>query len=239
MLLKFSSSDLLNSRLLTADSLTPIYTICTTRFIGISRYSRGAVLRRRTAIYDAQKHDRALAVIEWAGRVPCRIRIGTEELTDVEDLFDGCSGVDALQKTVSIPARCGGAWTATRGSLKLEDKETGVLKSAFFRNSICFNGRFIAAPLPGLGSDLFVLKSQSVLAEVEIIASFFIMEIIRRNVFNVAPHAFDRHLGPYYPPSESKLRKSKSKRSLGKRTRSSSLSLDFSDIAKKLKFSSL
>ncbi|KAA1469405.1 hypothetical protein DENSPDRAFT_835023 [Dentipellis sp. KUC8613] len=233
MLLKFSTQDVLNSTLLHYRTAAPIYAVSTTKFFSRSATCSAVVLRRRTTIIDIRGggRERQLAEIEWSGRIPSKIRIGDEVLKDVDELLGGCKSINVDPKIISVPTRLNNSWKATAGSLTLEDCNTGTLTSAFYQNSFLLNDRVIRAPFAGLGSDILVLDGKDTAMNVEILASFFIMEIIRRNHFNLAPHTFDKYLGPC-PQAEDDTE-------IAGKPRPNTLGVDLGEVARRLGLKSL
>ena len=101
MLLKYASSDLLYSSITDVGSGVCLFTVHTESFYTTERvYHHRAgtqdtyVKRRRTVITDV--HQRQVAEIFWAGRVPLSIRIYGETLDSVTTLFNGCDNVTVM-----------------------------------------------------------------------------------------------------------------------------------------------
>jgi hypothetical protein len=101
MLLKYTSLDLLNSSITDVGSGVHLYSIITEFFSTIERVydpSTGTkdthIRRRRTAITDV--HQRQVAEIVWAGRVPLSIRIHSETLSGVTSLFNDCESITVM-----------------------------------------------------------------------------------------------------------------------------------------------
>ena len=95
MLLKYTSLDLLNSPITDVGSGVHLFSVTTESFSTTERIYHPAagvkntcIWRRRTAITDV--HQRQVAEIVWAGRVPLSIRIHSETLNGITSLFNGC-----------------------------------------------------------------------------------------------------------------------------------------------------
>jgi hypothetical protein len=101
MLLKYTSSDLLNSSIADVGSGVHLFTVHTESFYTTERVYHPlagtqdtSVRRRRTVMTDV--HQRQVAEIFWAGRVPLSIRIRGETLDNVTALFNGCDSVTIM-----------------------------------------------------------------------------------------------------------------------------------------------
>jgi hypothetical protein len=101
MLLKYTSLDLLNSSITDVDSGVCLFVVHTDSFYTTERVYHPlagtqdtCVKRRRTVIVDV--HQRQVAEIFWAGRVPLSIRIYNEMLDSVTTLFNGCDTVTVM-----------------------------------------------------------------------------------------------------------------------------------------------
>jgi hypothetical protein len=101
MLLKYTSPDLLHSSIADVDSGVCLFTVHTESFYTTERVyhpSAGTqdtyVKRRRTVMIDV--HQRQVAEIFWAGRVPLSIRMYGETLDSVTTLFNGCDNVAVM-----------------------------------------------------------------------------------------------------------------------------------------------
>ena len=101
MLLTYSSSDLLNSSITDVGSGVHLFAVHTEKFYTTERVYHPltgtqdtSVRRRRTVMTDI--HQRQVAEILWAGRVPYSIRIHGETLDGVTTLFNGCDSVTIM-----------------------------------------------------------------------------------------------------------------------------------------------
>ena len=104
MLLKYDSLDLLNSAITDLDSGVRLFAVQTESFYTTERVYHPLtgtqdtyVKRRRTLMTDI--HQRQVAEIFWAGRVPLSIRIYGETLDSVTALFNGCDNVTIMWAT--------------------------------------------------------------------------------------------------------------------------------------------
>jgi hypothetical protein len=98
MLLTYTSSDLLNSSITDVSSGVHLFAVHTEKFYTTERVYHPlagtqdtSVRRRRTVMTDI--HQRQVAEILWAGRIPYSIRIHGETLDGVTTLFNGCDSV--------------------------------------------------------------------------------------------------------------------------------------------------
>ncbi|KAI0063444.1 hypothetical protein BV25DRAFT_1915348 [Artomyces pyxidatus] len=201
MLLKFASSDILQSDLLDVHSGYVAYSIATDTFFTSARFHEKiigskstCIRRRRTTVRGPDQ--RKVAEIVWAGRVPISVQIIDEVLDGITPLFNGCEGFGSLDETLVFPTRLNGEWVATKDYLYLKCLTSGQNNSSFYLNSLLLSDRFIPAPLAGMGSSYLELRMSTPRALAEMIASFLIVEIIRRNVFDLPRSNFDQHLGP-------------------------------------------
>jgi hypothetical protein len=101
MLLTYTSPDLLNSSIADVDSGVHMFAVHTESFYTAERVYHPhagtqdtSVRRRRTVMTDI--HQRQVAEILWAGRVPLSIRIHGETLDSVTNLFNGCDTVTIM-----------------------------------------------------------------------------------------------------------------------------------------------
>jgi hypothetical protein len=147
MILKYMSLDLLNSSIADMGSGVQLFVVRTESFYTTERIyhpsagTKGTCIRRRrTVITDI--HQRQVAEIVWAGRVPLSISLKGETLDGVTPLFNGCESVTVvyvtchLSRTVAhhliyadssphrsselkVPTRIGAVWVATRDSLEV------------------------------------------------------------------------------------------------------------------------
>ena len=146
MLLKYMSLDLLNSSITDMGSGVQLFVVSTESFYTTERIyhpsagTKGTCIRRRrTVITDI--HQRQVAEIVWAGRVPLSISLKGETLDGVTPLFNGCESVTIVYVTcpvfrtvahhpayaasphrsseLKVPTRMGGVWVATRHSLEV------------------------------------------------------------------------------------------------------------------------
>jgi len=125
MLLKYDSLDLLNSSITDVDSGVRLFAVHTESFYTTERVYHPLtgtqdtyVKRRRTLMTDI--HQRQVAEIFWAGRVPLSIRIYGETLDSVTTLFNGCDNVTIIRSSeLRVPTRIGAVWVATRYSLEV------------------------------------------------------------------------------------------------------------------------
>ncbi|KAH9981097.1 hypothetical protein BGW80DRAFT_1268371 [Lactifluus volemus] len=204
MLLKYASLDLLNSSITDVHSGVHLFSVITESFFTtepIYHPDAGTkhthIQRRRTAIADI--HQRQVAEIVWAGRVPLSIRIDRETLSGVTSLFNNCETVTVIPSSPSklkVPTRIGAIWVATRRSLELRCSTSGELRSAFHLNCVQTGHRLRPASMPGIGSHFLEIHELHSAHMVEMIVSCLIMDILRRNVFDMSSHDFDHHLGP-------------------------------------------
>ncbi|KAF8264231.1 hypothetical protein EI94DRAFT_1738935 [Lactarius quietus] len=207
MLLKYMSPDLLNSSITDMGSGVQLFVVRTESFYTTERIyhpsagTKGTCIRRRrTVITDI--HQRQVAEIVWAGRVPLSISLKGETLDGVTPLFNGCESVTIIPHRLSelkVPTRIGAVWVATRHSLELRCSNSGKLRSAFYLNSVQIGHRLRPTPIPGMGSHFLEVHDVHSAHMVEMMVSCLIMDILRRNVFDVSPHDFDRYLGPCRP----------------------------------------
>ncbi|KAH9001083.1 hypothetical protein EDB92DRAFT_10370 [Lactarius akahatsu] len=226
MLLKYMSSDLLNSSIADMGSGVQLFVVRTESFYTTERIYHpvaGAkdtcIRRRRTVITDI--HQRQVAEIVWAGRVPLSISLKGETLDGVTPLFNGCESVTIVYVTgplsptvahdptsvrssphrsseLKVPTRIGAVWVATRHSLELRCSNSGKLRSAFYLNSVQIGHRLRPSPIPGMGSHFLEVHDVHSAHMVEMMVSCLIMDILRRNVFDVSPHDY-QYLGPCRP----------------------------------------
>ncbi|KAI0053850.1 hypothetical protein FA95DRAFT_1591703 [Auriscalpium vulgare] len=219
MLLKFSSSDILHSDLVDRDSGKVMYTIKTTTFLTTRRFyediigSKRTVVRRRMTIVR-DRHDTKIAQIVWAGRIPTGIKIYHEKMNNLALLFQGCDRFNSIDRALHFPTRLNCQWVATKHSLRLNCLDSGRTKSAFHLNSMHLLKYFMPAPLPLFANNFLEISSSSSRARAEMIGAplsrafeawyaltrgvvtFLIIEVIRRNVFDLRPEDFNDHLGP-------------------------------------------
>jgi|SRR5712671_197633 len=104
MLLTYASPDLLNSPITDVGSGVNLFAIHTESFYTtehvyhpVSGTRDTCVRRRRTVVTDI--HQRQVAEISWAGRVPLSISIHGETLESVTTLFNGCDCLTLMQVT--------------------------------------------------------------------------------------------------------------------------------------------
>ena len=104
MLLKYMSPDLLNSSITDMGSGVQLFVVRTESFYTTERIyhptagTKGTCIRRRrTVITDI--HQRQVAEIVWAGRVPLSISLKGETLDGVTPLFNGCESVTIVYVT--------------------------------------------------------------------------------------------------------------------------------------------
>jgi hypothetical protein len=101
MLLQYTSSDLLNSSIADVGSGVHLFDVRTESFYTtepvyhpLTGTQDTSVRRRRTVVTDV--HQRRVAEVFWAGRIPLSIRIHGEILDDVTALFNGCDRVTIM-----------------------------------------------------------------------------------------------------------------------------------------------
>ena len=159
MLLKYMSLDLLNSSITDIGSGVQLFVVRTESFYTTERIYHPAsgmkgtcIRRRRTIITDV--HQRQVAEIVWAGRVPLSISFKGETLEGVTPLFNGCESVTIvyvicpLSHTIAhhitsvadssphrsselkVPTRIGAVWVATRQSLEVLTSHLSNLASS-------------------------------------------------------------------------------------------------------------
>ena len=104
MLLKYMSLDLLNSSITDMGSGVQLFVMRTESFYTTERIyhpsagTKGTCIRRRrTVVTDI--HQRQVAEIVWAGRVPLSISLKGETLDGVTPLFNGCESVTIVYVT--------------------------------------------------------------------------------------------------------------------------------------------
>ncbi|KAI0306396.1 hypothetical protein B0F90DRAFT_1689539 [Multifurca ochricompacta] len=201
MLLKYTSLDMLNSSIADMSSGVHLFAIRTESFYtaeSVYHPTTGTkdtcIRRRRTVITDI--HQRQIAEIVWAGRVPLSIRIHNEILDSVISLFNDCDSVTVISSVIKVPTRIGAVWVASRRSLELRCSTSGKLLSAFHLDSVQIGYQLRLAPMPGMGSHFLEIHDLHSAHMVEMMVSCLIMDILRRNVFDVSPHDSDQHLGP-------------------------------------------
>ncbi|ESK88054.1 rna-binding protein pno1 [Moniliophthora roreri MCA 2997] len=203
MLLRFTSPDILNTSLIDSSTGQVAYLIVTTESSSDSsptsshtQSSQADITDelRTTAVSDGEGNQ--LSQIAWRGRRP-DITIGSEHVGTLADLFDTTS-TKLLPKTLAIPTRFDERyiWAATATSLTLVEFDTNQTKGTFYQNALrSGDKKFISTRIPGVGHNYLEFESHPLAKDVEIIISFFMMEILRRGCFT---HA----LTPYMFPSK-------------------------------------
>ncbi|KAI9458285.1 hypothetical protein F5148DRAFT_1221046 [Russula earlei] len=201
MLLMYTSPDLLSSSITDVGSGVRLFSIHTEYFYTAERVYHPVagthdtcVRRHRTFMTDI--HQRQVAEILWAGRVPLSMCIHGETLESVTTLFNGCDSITVMPSELRVPTRIGAVWVATRRSLELRCSTSGDLRSAFHLNSVQVGHRLHPATIPGTGSHFLEIHELHPAYMVEMIVSCLVMDILRRNIFDISPHDFDQHLGP-------------------------------------------
>ncbi|THU84923.1 hypothetical protein K435DRAFT_869809 [Dendrothele bispora CBS 962.96] len=153
---------------------------------------------RKTEI-QASDSGTLLADIRWNGRRP-DIMLMNQHVGPLTALFD-ITTVQLLPNTLAIPSRFDTefVWNATAHSLTLIDLDSDQTKGTFhqnvFRVSSSSNsaaGKFIHTRIPGVGHNYIEFESHPLVEDVEIIVSFFMMEILRRGRFALTPYMFER-----------------------------------------------
>ncbi|KAF8633849.1 hypothetical protein AX15_001221 [Amanita polypyramis BW_CC] len=152
MLLRFTTTDMLNTALIDIASGARVYSITTvqeetvesniasqkkessTCAEDVSSAPPSRCKRRRTTITDSS--ERSVASMIWNGRHP-DITIGEEHVGGLTDLF-GSSTVRFMPKILAIPTRFDSEyiWTATSESLTLVDYDSDTIKGIFHLNAV-------------------------------------------------------------------------------------------------------
>ncbi|KAL0574689.1 hypothetical protein V5O48_007274 [Marasmius crinis-equi] len=209
MILRLTSSDMLNTSLVDIATNQILYTVATiaepsSPSSSSSITSRGESLDEQEASTDKTIRttqiflgNSTLSVpaceLHWKGRRP-DITIGHEHIGPLAALFD-TSSVKLLPKTLAIPTRFDSnyIWAATTTSLTLLDDNTNHVKGTFHQNVLRSSNSFINARIPGVGSNYLEFASHPRASDVEIIVSFFLMDILRRGCFypTLDPYMFD------------------------------------------------
>ncbi|KAJ7583004.1 hypothetical protein C8J56DRAFT_1056014 [Mycena floridula] len=208
MLLKFTSSDMLNSSLVDVAGKETFKIVTTTEFPSASssrlsevqsskeEQSPSSQKIRRTRI--SNRAGDVVANIVWNGRRP-NITIGDENIGSVTQLFDTGS-TRILPDLLSIQSRFDTeyTWTATPDSLTLLDCESDVAKGVFHQNAIKLPTSPPTSPtllhtgIPGMGHNYLEFDLHPVADSTEIIVSFLLMEVLRRGCFLLTPYTFER-----------------------------------------------
>ncbi|KAF9265628.1 hypothetical protein L218DRAFT_957228 [Marasmius fiardii PR-910] len=211
MILRFTSSDMLNSSLVDISTGETMYTIITTGLSSSDACSSTSspsqeehlsekwqlstdTTRRQTRIHAGDTTaSTPLSEINWKGRRP-DIKIGGEHIGTLARLFD-TTHVKLLPKTLAIPTRFDPnyIWAATATSLTLLDYNTNHTKGTFHQNVLRSSSAFINARIPGVGANYLEFASLPNAQDVEIIVSFFLMDILRRGCFcpTLTPYMFE------------------------------------------------
>ncbi|KAK7054634.1 hypothetical protein VNI00_003097 [Paramarasmius palmivorus] len=205
MLLRLTSPDILNTSLVDSSTGQVAYLIVTTESPSTCRDSSSSSHTqsssqadftveheemRTTIISDVE--GKQLGEIAWRGRRPS-ITISDERVGTLADLFDTTS-TKLLPKTLAIPTRFDEryVWAATEASLSLLDFDTNETKGTFHQNVLRSGDKFINTRIPGVGHNYLEFDSHPLAKDVEIIISFFMMEILRRGCFALTPYMFKR-----------------------------------------------
>ncbi|KAI0318835.1 hypothetical protein OF83DRAFT_1113926 [Amylostereum chailletii] len=217
MLLKFSSSNILSTSLIDAHSGELSYKIATSPFYSnepiyttnMAGVKNTCVIRRKTVVTDSL--EREVEVIEWsADRIPISITVMGERM-DMATLFNGSEAVDFACASVSsvptysltsfrpetgvvVETRMNLAWVAKQRSLHLQCITTGDIKSTFHHNCRNASGRIVPIGILGSGSHFFELRGLNYRSSAEALATFFIVEIMRRRVYGLSLSSMDRTL---------------------------------------------
>ncbi|KAK7467399.1 hypothetical protein VKT23_004455 [Stygiomarasmius scandens] len=149
---------------------------------------------RKTEIRASQS-GALLADIIWNGRRPDITLLG-QHVGPLTALFDTTT-VPLLPDTLAIRSRFDTefVWTATAHSLTLVDLDSDQTKGTFHQNVFrvsSSSNSFINARIPGVGHSYLEFESHPLAEDVELIVSFFMMEILRRGRFSLTPYMFDR-----------------------------------------------
>ncbi|KAG7092735.1 hypothetical protein E1B28_009063 [Marasmius oreades] len=208
MILRLTSSDMLNSSLVDISTGETIYTVIT---IGLASSDASSSTHssslsqteyqlttdttiRKTRIYAGGSTESILlSEINWKGRRP-DIKIGNEHIGTLANLFD-TAHTKLLPKSLAIPTRFDSnhVWAATATSLTLLDYNTNQPKGTFRQNVLRSSTAFMNACIPGVGANYIEFTSHPAVQDVEIIVSFFLMDILRRGCFCPAltPYMFE------------------------------------------------
>ncbi|KIK59503.1 hypothetical protein GYMLUDRAFT_44475 [Collybiopsis luxurians FD-317 M1] len=169
---------------------------------------------RRTSVLDSTGF--LVAEIIWRGR-RLDMTLGKHHIRNLSELFD-TSNARMLSDTLAIPSKFDPKliWVATEDSLCLVDSISSSIHGVLHQNSIlpsipfksCIpistsrpeprhnnpkSGKIHRTCIPGLGHRFLELESNHTPEqEVELIVSFFMMEMIRRGRFTFTPYTFER-----------------------------------------------
>lgn len=216
MLLKFLSSDILNSTLIdvqtgrfyckiatraldsprSSTSSSP----CPTPIYGVNpedNIPKPRPPRRKTWVFNYDQE--VVAEIVWNGRRPL-VTIGQEIVGGVEDLFDTSAtviGDEVLSIRSRFDSQC--VWNATATSLTLD--QSNKTKGTFYQKAIRDPSSPPTSPtvrqtrIPGLGNNYIEFEELPQVPPFEILVSFLIMEILRRGRFadSLTPYSFEPH----------------------------------------------
>jgi len=146
---------------------------------------------------------------------PTDVVIGRERLGGAKDLF-GSMGPSPSPKIFGVSTRFDPDyyWVASADSLTLLHQNTNEIKGQLHHSCVLVGSRIVHSPLLA-GNDYLELESHPRVSDQELIVTFILMEILRRNRFANAP-APSR---PSYPLFSSPLLKSNLLRSTGDRLR--------------------
>ncbi|KAJ8079147.1 hypothetical protein PM082_013435 [Marasmius tenuissimus] len=224
MIVRVTSPDMLNSSLVDLSTNQTLYTVATTAESSSPDFSSPMTSQeesldekqtstdktvRITRIFTGSSTESSpLSEIRWRGRRP-DITIGDEHVGNLAALFDTTHtrlSTKLLPKTLAIPTRFDSdyTWAATTTSLTLVDFNTNHVKGTFHQNVLRSSNTFINARIPGVGSNYLEFTSHPRAQDVEIIVSFFLMDILRRGCFypTLTPYMFDdSHSSPKSPRS--------------------------------------
>ncbi|KAF5373914.1 hypothetical protein D9758_000771 [Tetrapyrgos nigripes] len=145
-----------------------------------------------------------VAEMKWDGRRP-DIFVRDEHVGQVSSLFD-LSNVKRGSDVLAISTRFSKEyeWNATANCVTLVNSTSGQTKGVFHQNTIRVpvspssasnisrHDKLINTRVPGLGHCYLEFESHPLVEDVEIIISFFIMEILRRGRFSLTPYMFER-----------------------------------------------
>ncbi|KAL0946779.1 hypothetical protein HGRIS_012952 [Hohenbuehelia grisea] len=213
MLLRFTSTDMLNTSLVDPITGNSVYDIVTGLHKSCSDWeapsrasssntaaspssmspasTESTIEHRYTCIQDAQ--GKVVCEITWNGRHPS-ITFGHERIASLSDLF-GRTDIPFQPKILALPTRFDAdlVWTATPESLTLYDYVTEQTRGTFYQNIFrvpATKDSFLETGIPGLGSNYLAFEDHPFASAVETIVTFIMMEILRRGRFGLTPHTF-------------------------------------------------
>ncbi|TDL25009.1 hypothetical protein BD410DRAFT_785762 [Rickenella mellea] len=192
MLLKYSTSDILNTDLVNPSSGKVLYSIVT--ITTLQRDTNDEITEissRSTRITNAK--GTAVAVIEWVGeekRHTGAIKIMNADPVKVVDLFDGCETVKATTDYLYVPSRLDFVWIATKDSIHVVDSEYGDFKGKIHEHCIQVGDRLVRSRVPGIGCNYIEFEEQPEDVLVELLIDYILINIMRRTRFNLPKYDF-------------------------------------------------